>query len=78
MEQPDKLIKLKQWIHGSQCVAEVVVEAIVTSEEPDMPYLRPDTVRHLELLQQLADAGDVAELAKHGTVYQRVAEKVPA
>jgi hypothetical protein len=66
-----KRTKVTKWIHGLQCVLSTEVEAIRLDNEPDEVYLEPQTVRFLDEMQQLADAGNVQELAKHGTVYVR-------
>jgi len=66
-----KRIKLTKWIHGTQCVVRVEVEGIVLESDPADPSLEPDTVRWLDELQRLADAGDVAALSKAGVVYVR-------
>lgn len=64
-----KRIRIPQWLHAGQCVVRVEVEALLLPDCPDDPSLTPETVRWLEHLQALADAGQVEELAKHGTVY---------
>lgn len=40
-------------------------------EDPSEPCLEPETVRWLDELQRLADAGDTEALAKVGDVYVR-------
>ena len=64
-------VRLWQWIHGDLCAVRVEVEAVIPTGDPSEPCLEPETVRHLDHLQSLADAGDVDELEKHGTVYMR-------
>jgi hypothetical protein len=39
-----------------------------------VPYFRPETVRYLEHLEELAEAGDVEALKQAGTVYVRRGE----
>lgn len=64
-------VKQIEWVHGGQCVVRVEVEGIRPADDEAEVYFEPATVRHLEELQRLADAGDTAELAKHGTVFVR-------
>lgn len=64
-------VRRTEWIHGTQCVVRVEVEATRPDDDPDEIYFDATTIRQLERLQQLADQGDVEELAKHGTVYVR-------
>ncbi len=71
MNHASKTIKIVQWIHAGPCVARVDVEALLLPDGPDEPSLTPETVRFLEHLQSLADAGRIDELSKHGTVYVR-------
>jgi hypothetical protein len=63
--------RVTKWIHGDLCVARVEVDALLPAFDPTEPYLEPATVRFLDQLQQLANAGRVDELAKHGRVYVR-------
>ena len=63
--------KLSKWIAGDRCAVRVVVDAVIPSDDPSEPCLEPATVRFLDELQELADAGRVDELEKHGTVYVR-------
>ena len=66
-----KRVNVTKWIHGDRCVLSTEVEAIRPDDDPDETYLEPDVVRFLDRLQQLADAGNVDELSKHGIVYVR-------
>ena len=68
---PGKPIRVQKWIHGRLCVLNVAVDAILPDFEPREPMLEPPAIRLLDSLQRLADAGDVEELEKHGTVYVR-------
>lgn len=69
---PDaKKITVPQWIHAGTCVVRVDVEGLLLPDCPDEPSFTPETVRRLEHLQSLADAGQINELLKHGTVYVR-------
>ena len=71
---PGKRIKVTKWIHGSRCVVRVEVEAVVPDADPSEPCLEPETVRLLDELQRLADAGDAEKLARSSgvaTVYER-------
>ena len=63
--------KTIEWIHGTVCVVRVEVEAIRPADDDGELYFDPATVRKLEELQRLADAGNTAELSKHGTVFVR-------
>jgi hypothetical protein len=71
MTIPGKRIRVHKWIHSDKCVLHVEVEAVVPDFEPREPLLTPPTVRFLDSLQRLANAGQVEELAKHGDVYVR-------
>lgn len=68
---PGKPTRLTKWIHGSRCVIRVEVDAVIPDADPSQPYLEPSTVRWLDELQRLADAGDATTLAKAGDVYVR-------
>ena len=71
MQLSGKNTTVTKWIHGNRCVLSTDVEAIRPDGEADDLYLKPDVIRFLDRMQQLADAGDVEELAKHGVVYVR-------
>lgn len=66
-----KQIKIERWIHASQCVVRVEVEAVIPDADPSEPCLEPQTIRFLDELQRKADQGLVSELAKAGDVYVR-------
>ena len=66
-----KNTRVTKWIHGDLCVVRVEVGAVVPTFDPQEPYLKPPIVRFLDHLQQLANAGQIDELAKHGRVYVR-------
>jgi hypothetical protein len=66
-----KRIKVPKTILGDVCVLRLEVEAVIPDSDPSEPCLEPDTVRFLDRLQELANAGNLAELEKHGTVYVR-------
>ena len=66
-----KRIKVPEWIHSGFCVVHVEVEAVLPDENPSEPCLEPDVIKYLDHLQELANAGNVDELEKHGTVYVR-------
>lgn len=66
-----KHVKVLQWIHGSQCVVRVEVEAVIPDSDPSEPCFEPAAVRWMDELQRLADAGDATALAKFGEVYVR-------
>ena len=63
--------RVSQWIHAGPCVVRVEVEALLLPDCPDEPSFTPETVRWLEELQRLADAGKIEDLARFGTVYVR-------
>ena len=66
-----KRVKVSQWIHEQRCVVRVEVEAIIPDEDPSEPCFEPAAVKWMDRLQQLADEGNVAELAKAGQIYVR-------
>jgi hypothetical protein len=66
-----KRVKVPQWIHGQRCVVRVEVDAIIPDEDPSEPCFEPAAVKWMDRLQQLADEGNVAELAKLGRIYVR-------
>ena len=66
-----KHTRVIKWIHGDLCVLRVEVDAIVPTFDPDEPYLEPTVVKLLDQLQEMANAGQIDELAKHGRVYVR-------
>ncbi len=66
-----KRIKLSQWIHGTQCVVRVEVDAVIPDADPSEPCFEPEAVKWMDELQRLADTGDVAALADVGDVYVR-------
>jgi len=71
MKIEGKRIKIPRWIHAGPCVVKVEVEAVIPSSDPGEPCLESETVRWLDEIQRLADAGQVDELAKIGEVYVR-------
>ncbi len=66
-----KRIKVPRWIHGGPCVVRVEVDAVIPDSDPSEPCLEPHTVRWLDKLHRMAEAGEVDELAKAGEVYVR-------
>lgn len=70
--QPIKLVK---WIEGvaqgNPFAVRIEVDAVIPDEDPSEPCLTPPTLRLLDRLRDLADAGDLDELARHGQVYTR-------
>jgi hypothetical protein len=63
--------KVTKWIHGNRCVLSTEVTAIRLDNDSDELYLEPAAVKFLDRMQQLADDGEIEELAKHGVVYVR-------
>jgi hypothetical protein len=68
---PGKRLRVTKWIHGRVCVVRVEVDAVVPDADPSEPCLEPATLRWLDELQKLADAGDVEALADVGEVFVR-------
>jgi hypothetical protein len=66
-----KRVKVPQWIHGTQCVVRVEVEAVIPDADPSEPCFEPPAVKWMDDLQQLADAGDADALAQFGEVFVR-------
>lgn len=66
-----KRIKVPQWIHGTQCVVRVEVEAVIPDADPSEPCFEPQAVKWMDDLQRLADAGDAEALSKFGEVFVR-------
>ena len=71
MKTKGEEVRISKWIHGDYCAVHVEVDAVIPEDDPGEPCLDLKTVRFLDHLQELADAGNVAELEKHGTVYVR-------
>lgn len=70
-QAPGRRVSVPRWVYAGPCVVRVEVEAVVPDEDPTEPCLEPATVRYLDELQKLAEAGAFDELAKHGEVYVR-------
>jgi hypothetical protein len=68
---PGEHVKIPQWIHGQHCVVRVDVDAVIPDEDPSEPCFEPAAVNWMDHLQQLADNGNIAELAKVGQIYVR-------
>ncbi len=66
---------LLQWIEGRGArgpfVVSVMAEAVIPDADPSEPCFEPDTLRWLDEVQRLADAGDTKALSKLGEVYVR-------
>lgn len=60
-----------EWVTGGSYAVAVDVEAIVFDDRPGECYFTPETVRLLEKLEALAEAGDAEALERAGTVYVR-------
>jgi hypothetical protein len=71
MNLEGKRIKVPKWIHAQACVVQVEAEAVIPTDDPTEPCLEPQTLRWLDHLQALADAGQIDELRQYGTVYVR-------
>jgi hypothetical protein len=61
---PGKRVRVPKWIHGRLCVVRVDADAVIPDADPSEPCLEPATLRWLDDLQKLADAGDVETLSK--------------
>lgn len=61
--------RIIQWVTGGPYAVAVEVEAIFPLDDPSEPCLAPQTVRWLEELGDLAEAGDIEALRKAGQVY---------
>jgi hypothetical protein len=66
--------RVTEWVAAGPYAVAVEVDAIIYPNRLDSPYLTPETVRHLEEVARLAEAGDVEALKRFGTVYIRVGE----
>ena len=64
-------VELSRWIHSGTGAVHVEVTAITPSDDPSQVCLEPDTVRYLDELQRLAEAGNGEELSRHGDVFIR-------
>jgi hypothetical protein len=68
-----RLLKLPQWIEGrvrsGPFVVRVLAEAVIPQGDTSEPCFEPETLRWLDEIQRLADAGRIGELARYGTVY---------
>ena len=71
MQIPGKRVRVSKWIHGSRCVVRVDAEAVIPDADPSEPCLEPATLKWLDELQAMADAGNVDALAKVGDLYVR-------
>lgn len=71
MQIPGKRVRVPKWIHGRMCVVRVDAEAVIPDADPSEPCLEPATLKWLDKLQAMADAGQVDALAKLGDVYVR-------
>lgn len=77
-QESDRKERIIEWVAGGPYVVAVEVEAVYPVDDPSEPCLTPDTVRFLEKLEELAEAGDVAALKRAGTVYVRLGEQSTA
>lgn len=66
-----KRTRVPKWIHGRLCVVRVEAEAVIPDADPSEPCLEQSTLRWLDELQAMADAGNIDALAKVGEVYVR-------
>jgi hypothetical protein len=66
-----KRIKLTKWISSGPIAVRLTVEGVIPDEDDSEPCLESETVRFLDDVQRLANAGDVDALAKLGEVYVR-------
>lgn len=71
MPPQGRTVRVSRWIHSPRIVVRVEVDALIPDEDPSEPCLTPETVRWLDEVQRLADAGDIAALERLGEVYLR-------
>jgi hypothetical protein len=64
-------VKIPRWVHAGPCVVYLEVDAVIPEADPSEPCLEPATVRLLDQIQGLAEAGEIAQLQRYGTVYIR-------
>ncbi|HRQ72493.1 MAG TPA: hypothetical protein PLU35_05645 [Phycisphaerales bacterium] len=72
---PGERIKIVKWIEGIAqglpFAVRIELDAVIPAEDTSEPCLEPPTVRLLDRLRDLAAAGDLDALSKHGRVYVR-------
>ena len=61
--------KSTKFIHEGKYAAEVAVE-LIEDDTAWSPYLSPDDVRKLDTVRLALRRGDIAEAAKHGSVFE--------
>lgn len=61
--------KRLEFIHEGKYAAEVPVE-LIEDDTAWSPYLSPDDVRKLDAVRLALRAGNIAEAAKHGRVFE--------
>jgi len=66
-----KRVHVPKWIYSDLCVVHVQAEAVIPDEDSSEPCIEPETARYLDRIQELAHAGKLEELEKHGVVYVR-------
>jgi hypothetical protein len=71
MKLPGERIKIWKWIHAGPVAVRVQVEAVIPPDGSGEACLESDTVRLLDEVQRLANAGDVGALSRYGEVYVR-------
>lgn len=64
-------MRVKQWIYADDCIVQVEVDAVIPDADPSEPCLEPPALRYLDHLQELANAGNIAELERHGNLFVR-------
>ncbi len=69
MRIPGERIKRTRLIQSEKYVVAVEVEMVVPVDDPSEPCYESETVQLLREIQERADQGDVAWLAKRGKVY---------
>ena len=69
-----KNLRITEWVACGPYAVAVEVDAVSYLDRPGENFLSPETVRHLEKLEDLAAAGDIESLKKAGTVYVRLEE----
>lgn len=71
MNLSGKKVRVPQWIHGDLCDVKVWVDAVILPDDPAEPCLEPETLKQLDEIQRLANAGDLDALATLGDVFVR-------
>ncbi|MBI3271737.1 MAG: hypothetical protein HYZ53_22290 [Planctomycetes bacterium] len=69
MRIPGKRVRRTRLVRTARFVVAVEVEAVIPEDDPSEPCYEAETVELLREVQEHAEGGDVAWLARHGQVY---------